>query len=340
MAFGLDIGSHSIKAVQLSQQGNGFSLIAAGITSTPARGLESENQQDLQAVAEAIKKLLQDTKTQEKKVNISISESEVFTRMVSFPPLTDEEVASAISWQAEPYIPIPVSEASLDYQILRRRQAQGPTNPGGVDVLLVAAPKNLIKKYIDVCSMASLTVASVETELLALVRSIAPQKGTVLMLDLGARSSDIAIVENGQIFLSRSISTAGNALTRAVTTGFSIETQQAEEYKKAYGLDSKQQEGKVRQTLEPAFRIIIDEIKKAIQYYKNDLKGGGEVSSVVLSGGTAGMPEIVSYLAETLGFEITIGNPFAKVVNSERIGKSFSAYSPLYGIAVGLAMNE
>lgn len=339
MAFGLDIGSHSIKAVQLTKNGNGYSLFAAGITSSVSPGMESENEKDLASVAEAIKKLLNDAKIQERRVNVSLPEAKVFTRLISLPTLTDEEVASAISWQAEPYIPIPVNEAAIDYQIVGRRENQGPGTPGGVDVLLVAAPKALVQKYIRVGNLAGLTVSSVETELLALSRAVAPKTSTALILDLGATSSDIAIVRNGQLLVSRSIATAGNSLTRSVSAGLGLQGQQAEEYKKTYGLDSKQAEGRVRQALEPAFRIVIDEMKKAMQFYAGELKAQDPVRSAILTGGTAGMPEIVSYVTEKLGLETTMGNPFAGLGGTERISKQFSAYAPLYGVAAGLAMN-
>src|SRR3989344_2504540 len=163
-AFGLDIGTTSIKAVQLDKQGENFSLLAAGITPTPTRGMETENQKDLEAVAVAVKKLITDTKITSRDVAVSLPESKVYTRLISLPLLTDEEVSSAIAWQAEPYIPIPVNEASIDYQIVSRTEAQGNV-PGKTDVLLVAAPKALVKKYLDLAALAGLNVTSVSSEL-------------------------------------------------------------------------------------------------------------------------------------------------------------------------------
>lgn len=338
-AFGLDIGSHSIKAVQLDKTGDKLSLTAAGVTSSPTPGVTSDAERDLVGVGEAVKKLVADTKITSRQVNLSLPEAKVFTRLVSLPPLSDEEVAAAISWQAEPYIPIPVKEASLDYQIVGRVEGQGPNNPGRVDVLLIAAPKTLIEKYIKITNFAGLTVVSVETELLALARSIAPLTGTALVLDLGATSSDIGIVKGKQLLFGRSVATAGDALSRAVSTGLSVEASQAEEYKKTYGLDAKQAEGRIRQALEPAFKGIVDELKKAGQYYKSELKAQDEIASVVLSGGTAGMPEIVPYLTESLGLEVSVGNPFSGLAGTERLTSNFAAYSPLYAVSVGLAMN-
>lgn len=338
MAFGLDIGTSLIKAVQLEKDGSKFTLVAAGIAQAPPKGIDSEVENDLVGVAEVIKKLVSDTKITTKDVCISLPESKVFTRIVKFPLLTDEEVASAISWQAEPNIPIPVADSSLDYQIVQRRQPQG-TDPGGVDVLLVAAPKTLIQKYSKVLNMAGLNVISAETELLALARSLAPEKQTALIVDMGGTSTDLAIVQSGQLVISRSVATGGEVLTRALSTGLSVSTSQAEEYKKAYGLSSTQLEGKVRAALEPAFRIIVDEMKKTVQYYKTEFSGSGEVSVAILSGGTSTMPDVTVILAKSLGIEVVNGDPWTHVIKDERTTRSIAPFASLYSVAIGLAQN-
>ncbi|TSC89470.1 MAG: type IV pilus assembly protein PilM [Microgenomates group bacterium Gr01-1014_5] len=335
-AFGLDIGTTSIKAVQLDKQGENFSLLAAGITPTPTRGMETENQKDLEAVAVAVKKLITDTKITSRDVAISLPESKVYTRLISLPLLTDEEVSSAIAWQAEPYIPIPVAEASLDYQIVGRTEAvQG--KPGKTDVLLIAASKALIKQYLDVCSIAGLNVVHVMSELLALTSALATDKQTVLLADIGSTSTDFAIVRSGQLLVSRSVATGGNVLTRAVSAGLSVDTQRAEEYKKSYGLNASFLEGRVKASVEPAFRVIVEEAKKTIQYYRSEIGRDDQVSSMILSGGTAGIPDSTSYIANALGIEVLVGDPFAGIAKNEQTAKSLASWAPLYGISVGLA---
>lgn len=334
--FGLDIGSHSIKAIQLEPEGDRFRLVAAGIIPTPQTGI-TDSDQDLASVAQAIKKLVSDTKITAREVNISLPESEVFIRLMQFPHLTDEEIASAVSWQAESYIPIPTDEANIDFQIVERREPQGQEQ-GSVDVLLVAAPKSLVGKYIKVAGLSGLTISSVESELIALSRALAPQGRTVLLLDLGEDSSDLGIAKNGQVMLTRSIETGGEALTRAISRGLSVTPQQGEEYKKAYGLHKKQLEGKVGVVLEPAIRVITDEIKKAMLYYRSELNRSDTVSEIILSGGTSAMPELSSFLVGNIGTEVVLGDPFARIIKDERISKSFANYAPLYGVAAGLAM--
>lgn len=335
-AFGLDIGSTSIKAVKLGQEGARFDLLAAGITPAPQKGLDTDNPQDLAALAQIVKKLVIDTKIMTRDVAISLPEAKVYTRLISLPLLTDEEVSSAIAWQAEPYIPIPVSEASLDYQIVARTDAQG-NNPGKTDVLLVATPKALIKKYLDLASMADLNVVSVVGELLALSAALAPTGQTVLVADIGATSTDLGVVKNGQLLVSRSASTGGNVLTRAVSAGLSVDTARAEEYKKSYGLAPQFLEGRVKAAIEPAFKVIVEEAKKTIQYYKTEIARDDQVTAMILSGGTAGIPDGAVYLANALGIEVLVGDPFAGIAKNEQTAKTLSSWAPLYGVAVGLA---
>src|SRR3989344_6501486 len=304
--LGLDIGSKSIKLVQLERRVDLFSLAAAGVTSVPGTGMDSDSERDILAVSEAVKKLVTDTRATIREANVVLPENKVFTRFIKLPYLTDQEVDSAISWQAEPYIPIPLSEASIDYQIVRRNEPTGG-QPGSVEVLLVAAAKALISKYMHVATTAGLTVSSVETELLALSRAVAPSNQTVLLVDFGSSSTSVGVIREGRLVLSYSISTGGDALTRAVASSLNMAFDQAEEYKRAYGLDPKQAEGKVGEALKMVVGVVVDEIKKALQYYRTEIGDPSPVSTLVLVGGTAGMPQIVPFFAQSLGMEVLIG---------------------------------
>lgn len=336
--FGLDIGVSTIKAVHLEKKGEVFSLLAAGITASPIPGLASKNEKDMIMVSDAVKRLLSDTKIASKDVNLSIPEQQVFTRLIQLPLLTDEEVASAISWQAEPFIPIPVSEASVDYQIVSRKEGINGKS-GVVDVLLVATPKELIEKYLKFAQFAGLNVSSIESDLLALARAVSPEKQTSVIVDIGSSSTNIAISRSGQLVVSRTVATGGSALTRALATGLLISNTQAEEYKKTYGLNGNLLEGKVKQVLEPAFKLIIEEVKKTLQYYKNEVTTEDQVTVAVASGGTSGMLDAVPYIAQELGLEVILGDPFLKIVKDQKLSSQLESWAPLYGVSVGLAQN-
>lgn len=337
MSVGLDIGSKTIKIVELAKDSGGFKLRGSGVIGYSGNPPEhAQDEKELASLAGAIKKLHREANISSREVAVALPEPQVFTRAIKFPPLNDQEVASAVKWEAEQYIPIPISEAIVQHQILERRESSTPPE---VLVLLVAAPKALVEKYIRVIEMAGLNAVAIETELMALVRSLAPPDQTVLIVDFGARSTDIAIAKNGQLSFTRSIPTAGEAFTRAVAQSLGVQLAQAEEYKRAYGFSESQLEGKIKGALDPVFAIVNEEIKKAIHFYQADEKGETP-RSVMVSGGSSGLPEMIGAMTRSLNLEVVIGNPFAKVVVAPEVAKAVAPYAPLYPIAVGLAMRK
>ena len=337
MSVGIDIGSKTIKIVELEKEGNSFKLKGSGVVAYNGSPIERlTDEKDLSVLAQAIAKLHKEANISTKDVKIALPETQVFTRAIKFPLLTDQEIASAVKWEAEQYIPIPVEEAIVQHQIIERKEN---ITPPEVSVLLVAAPRKLVEKYVKVLQLAKLNVTAVETELASLVRALAPEKQTSLLIDFGARSTNIAIANNAQLVFSRSIPTAGEAFTRALAQGLGIEYQQAEQYKRAYGFSVNQLEGKINARLSPVFKMVSDEMRKAIHFYQSEEKGNPP-SSAIISGGTAGMPEVINVLSNNLGIEVVIANPFAKIKLSEAATKSLAGYAPLYPIAVGLALRE
>ncbi len=334
---GLDIGSKTIKIVELQKEGDAFSLVASGIVgysgTTVAR---MEDEKEIAGVAQIIKKLHNEAGISGHNVVISVPEPQVFTRTIKFPLLTDSEIASAVKWESEQYIPIPVNEAIIQHTILARNEKATPPE---VLVLLVAAPRVLVEKFTKVVSLAGLTPIAVETELMATARSLAASDRTVLLVDFGAASTNIAVCQNGLLSFSRSIPIAGEAFTRAVSQGLGVNVTQAEEYKKTYGFENAQLEGKVKRALDPVLKLVVDEVKKAINYYQTEEKGDVP-SAVIIAGGTSGMPQMLSDLSSLLGMEVLIGNPFSRVRMDPETAKRLAPFAPLYAVSVGLAMRE
>ncbi len=333
--IGIDIGSKSIKIIELAKSGTKWLMKSSGAVgysgTAPDKMIEEK---DFQALADVLKKIVAQTAIKNKEVNLALPESLVFTRVVKFPLLSDEEISAAVKWEAEQYIPIPANEAVIQYTVLDRNQTSSSTS-----VLLVAAPKNVVERYVKVVRLAGLTPLSAETELTALARSLSADTGVSLLLDLGSSATDMSIIKDTQVVFTRSIPVAGEAFTRSVAQGLNITPVQAEEYKKTYGLSKDQLEGKVRLALEPVFRMVIDEIKKAIHFYQTDEKGDAP-TSIVITGGASTMPNIVPYLTESLGIETVVGNPFAKIELDPETQKALMPYTSIYGTAIGLAMRE
>jgi len=336
-SFGLDLGTYSVKVVQLKPEGGKYRLLSFGTTSLPA-SFQSESKADQQAIVETIKKLLLDSGITIKGVVIALPESQVFSRVVELPPLSEEELKSAIKWEAEQYVPIPLEEANLDYQIVKK-PAVGAEEK--MEVFLVAAPKNLINRYINLLMVAGLQPLSLETELISICRALlgqAPEKKNSLIINIGSLSSDLAITRGNQIVYTRSIPTGGNALARAVARDLDLEVSQAEEYKKSYGLDEEKLEGKVREAIKTIFDVVVEEIKKTIIFYQE--KQGVRLRNAIICGGVAKLPGVVSYLAESLGLEVQVGDPFTEIILDEKQKAELGDDAPIYTTAIGLAMKK
>lgn len=341
IAVGLDIGFSSIKLVSLAKEDKGYKLVSLGAVPTPQPGLVSDSDTDLEAVAVAIKKLFSAAKVESKDVITALPESKVFTRVVDdLPYLSDNELSSAIKYAAEEFIPMPLTDVNLNWQVLMR--SDGKSANTKTVVLVIASPKNVVAKYIKVFGMAGLRPEALETETIAVTRSLVGNNlfspGT-LIVQLGATTTDFAAVSKGLIWLTRSISTGGMALTRSLAQHFNFELVQAEEYKKVYGLSEDQLEGKVYEALKPLMDIIVGESKRVMQsfdakYPQNPIK------RVVLSGGGAKMPGLVIYFANNLGLEVQEADPWYSIIRDKSLAPKLSPLAPSYSVAVGLALRE
>ncbi|MBA7495520.1 Cell division protein FtsA [subsurface metagenome] len=335
--LGLDIGSNTIKAVQLDHDNGRYRLRTYGLAPAPPKGFESEAESDMEALSQAVKNLLLDIKVSTSNVVCALPESAVFTRVITLPILSDKELASAIHWEAEQYVPVPLDEVNLVWEVLEK-----PKQGKKMEVLLVAASKALGEKYIKVLNAAGLKPQALETETIAVARSLVGESEdspTSLVISIGAKTTDVCVVKKGKIALTRSISTGGVALARAVATSLGFELPKAEEYKKSYGLLKEEMEGKIVAALKPVFDLIVAEIKRALAFYQKE-KPGEQVKRAVLCGGSARLPGVVVYLAQSLGLETQIGNPWQKVETDEKTREVLAEEAIVYAVAVGLAMRR
>ncbi len=336
MSLGLDLGRQTIKAVELTQGRAKPVLKNCGVIGHNFGGIENfKDEKSIANYAGTIKKLLNDAKIREKNVSISIPEYEVFTRTIKFPMLSEQEISAAIKWEAEEYIPMPVAEAIIEHQIIEKVDTGSGQE---VLVLLVAVPKSTVEQYIKVASVAGLNVVGVDTAMISSSRSLSiGLQEDVIIVDMGNHSTDIAIAKNGQLALSRSFPTAGAAFTRAVAQTLNSNEVQAEEYKKTYGLDPTQLEGKIEKALTPIFKVVSDEVKKSMHYFQSETNGQMP-ASLLLVGGSAGLPGVIPAFSRMLNIEVSVGNPFQSIEVDKEKSETLKNFMPLYSQAAGLAL--
>ncbi len=337
-AFGLDIGSHSIKAVWLAKADHGFMLESARSSISPARGIASESPLDQEEMAKAIRLLVNEAKITTRYVNIALPENQVYTKVIETPNISDKELASAIFWEAEQYIPVPLPTVTLDYKVLSRPDAKQPG--ATMQVLLVGAPTKLVEKYEQVVSIAGLSINAIETELLSLTRTLLTGDTIppTAIIHVGAISTSLAILRNKILVFAYSLPTGGVAISRAIAADFGFALPQAEEYKKAYGLADSALGGKIGKVAEPILENILMEVKKAFTLYSEKYPNE-PLKQIILSGGSAKMPGLATYFTANTGIETAISNPW-KLLIPEEVPKDIIENAPEYAVAAGLAMRE
>lgn len=336
--FGLDIGTTSIKAVWFG--GNSKSITLESIVSAPisSKGILSDSSIDQKILADSIKGILKSASITIPNVNISIPESQVYAKVIEMPELSEQELASALKWEMEQHIPLPLDQVKTSWQILDHVSYD---NKKVMNVLIVAAPIAIIDKYNSILSQAALVPQIIETEVLSVHRALFPlfnPNSADIIVHLGASTTSVAITRNGVINMVFSIPLGGIAITRAIAVDFGIDANQAENFKRAYGLSQNVFEGKIGKALEPILQSIIGDIRKAILSFK-EKNNTLEIGQIVLSGGSALLPGLHIFFTNILGIQVVVGNCW-QVQNVNGVPAEVLEDGPTYNAVVGLALHD
>lgn len=335
--FGLDIGATTIKVLQLKKSGSRVALESIAVGQAPQKGILSEAPADLQNFADAVIRVVKSAKINTKDVNIALPESQVYTKILEMPAMSEKELVTALKYEMEQYIPLPLDQVQTDWEILDTGEANNKTRR----VLLVAAPIKLIQKYETVMEMTGLNPVAIETEIIAVHRAMLPLisgQNPSMIIHMGATKTNIAIVKNGQLLMVFSVDKGGIAITRAVAIDLGMDNAQADAYKKAYGLSQQAFEGKVGKSLAPILESILGDVRKALLLFK-DKNADEQVTQVILSGGTSQLPGIDVYFANQLNIQVVLGNAF-QLYGINDIPQEISADSQSFNVVAGLALKD
>ncbi len=333
--FGLDIGTYSIKILKASKKADEYKLEAYAQVKTPELVKNDDNSE--RAMAEAIKKCFQEAKPKTKDANVCLEESQVYSQVVKFPVLSAKELDNAIRFEAEQFIPVPLDEVQLEYQVLRQPPKGSMVEK--TEVLVIAAQKKAVEQRLRVLKLAGIHPVSLETEMLANVRLFNKEQENILFLSLGQESSNIALFDKGKLKFVHALSASGNALTRSLASQLSMSFEQAEQYKEAYGLDFNLLEGKVAQVLQAIIDALCLEIDKTIAYISKNYPAF-VIKRLLLSGGTANLKGLSSYLAKKLNLEIDIADPFSSFNKEDVLPKEIMQAKCSFVTVVGLAIKD
>ncbi|HPR17621.1 MAG TPA: type IV pilus assembly protein PilM [Candidatus Cloacimonadota bacterium] len=342
-SIGLDIGSHSVKMVHLKKLHQGFKLLNYETRSTIPEGVEPV-QSDLtpDRFAPVISGLLKSLKINPKKVKhivSSIGGVNTSIKQIKTIFLPDEELESALFFEAKKHLPISGSEMILDYQVLG---VEEKTN--NMNILLASSTKEILNEHSSILTTAGLTPGIVDLESLAVANSFAlntyVEEGIFIILNMGMFKTDMVIYGPQVKFFTREISWGGYHITKDIMKERNMNYADAEEYKIKHGLLA---EKKVSNddslmaldiTEKSAIEMIIQEVKRSLRFYVKEA-GNSDFRKILLVGGTAKLKGLPEYLTDQLKLEAEVYNPF---VNLEKPERFKDKQDPQLALALGLAM--
>ncbi len=340
--LGVDIGTTSIKIAEVLRSGNTLTLGNYGVLdiySYLERFNEAFQTSSLkiseEVVGPMLKLLVQKAGFKTKEANASISAFSVFTTLAEVPAMTDSEIKKFIDLQAQQYIPLPLNTIALDWMKVGERVDESGLKKN--QVLLVAVPKDLISKYQSIFAYAGLKLVSLEVEGISLARALTRGVSeNQLIIDIGARSSAIAISNNGLLKSLGQTDFAGSSITQTISNGLNIHPRRSEDFKKERGLYGSSGEHELSTLITPVLDVILYEAKRLVSNFESNY--GEKVSLAILSGGSSNLFGIESYFESKLGVKVVKADPFKDLNYDKILENVLKGMGVNLGVAIGAAI--
>lgn len=311
-ALGLDLGHHRIKAIELDGTPSGWKVIRAASIPTPLDAIKEGVIIDIPAVTAAIKQLLKEGRFSQSKALIAAAGGSVFVRSVPFPKMNEATLRKTIRFEASRYVPGSVEDSYIDFSIIDQ------TDADQMNVLVVAAPKDIVASRLNAVEGAGLEVEAVDVEAFAMYRALlettegAENHPSTAIVDIGAASTSVSVVHQGAFSMNRSIPYGGNTLTEALKNYFKLSVQDAEEGKSQLNLaelidaDGPKENPPLR-VIQPHLDDLVREVRRSLNYFQSQTgegQNGRKVEAIIVSGGGAKLEGTDQYLAHKLGLPV------------------------------------
>ncbi len=340
---GLDIGSSSVKAVELAVRNKGIELLHVGMAPLPSEAIVQGAFLNSGAITDAIRQAIDEGGIKAKNVSTALSGHSVIVKKISLPAMSREELEESIRWEAEQYIPFDINEVNLDFQILDTADAEGQ-----MEVLLVAAKKDLIDDYVHVITDAGLKPAVLDVAAFAVENAYEMNHDisadeVVALVNIGAQVVNINIVANGVPAFTRDISTGGAVYTEEIQKALSIGWDEAERIKIGGGTREESHDvvpAEVEQAMRAVTDTVVGEISRSMDFFAAT-SAESRISRVVLSGGGAKVSGFEAAFQGKTNVPVERLNPLARMLPSTRFDPDWlEDLAPALGVGVGLAMRR
>lgn len=326
--LGIDIGTANIKIAQISHGAEPV-LETYGIVNVPNQLSGDGDQGAIGQMADVLKTLLKKANVTTKRCVISFPNSSVFTSVIELPQMSEQELTSAVEFEAKKYVPLALSEIDLSWTIVSKNETTG-----NLQILLTAVPKQITRNYMQVFQLADLQPLAGEIEALALIRSLIGNAPiNCVTIDIGAKSTGLNILENGFLRLSRNLNIGGDTMTAKIAESLNVNFYRAEQFKKEFGVSGS---AFIPETIKPVLNIIKNEVKQLLAIYQsNNIK----VDKILMVGGGANLPGIVQFFAD-VGIATELGQPLKTVGYNQALAAVVKRYELSLPIAIGLGLRN
>ena len=339
--IGLDIGCSSIKLVELREDKKGYKLQNLAISPLPSEAIVDGALMDSVTIIDAIRDVIANSKTKARDVVTSVSGHSVIVKKISLPFMTEAELEESIQWEAERYIPFDINDVNIDFQIF----GAAAENPEVMDVVLVAAKKDMINDYVSIIMEAGLNPVIIDIDSFALENMLAinydiAKEETVAIVNVGASVANINIVKNNISAFTRDIFKGGNQITEEIQRQLHVDHEEAEKIKVGSKVDLTSQ-SVIEDVLKTASESLAVEIGNSLDFFQSTTTYE-KIGKLYLSGGGSKIKDFDTTLQQQIGIPVEIANPFKKV---EYSGKAFDLeylreIGPVMAVGVGLASRK
>ncbi len=351
--LGIDLGTASLKIVELSNIAGQAKLETYGFAELPVEEVKFNVYDKIKRTAKTLMAICNKAKVTTNKAVAALPTFSVFSSILTLPVMNEREVGQALNYEAKKIVPIPLEEMILDWKILKEpvpsseEKTKKSTLPivavrkdKGIRVLLTAAPKSLVKQYLEIFSQANIELLSLETEAFALGRALlGVETGAIVILDIGALTTDIVVVEDHIPVLNRSVDVGGVTVTKAISASLNIDQNRAEQFKRDVGVVSATQgSSNVPNIIKDTISPVINELKYSISLYQ--AQGIHQIEKIVITGGSGFLPNFPEYLESIFQLKVIVGDPWQAVSYPIELKGVLEDIGPRFATAVGLALRE
>ncbi|MGI6295202.1 MAG: type IV pilus assembly protein PilM [Armatimonadota bacterium] len=354
VTVGIDIGSSWIKAVEIEPTPHGWTLVNAAVAPTPKEAIKDGCIINIVDVSQEIRNMLRDAGMKPTGAVCAISGSQVIVRQVQFPKMAEALLRKSIKYEAGKFISSSMEDSIVEFQILGEAE-----DPAQMNVMLVAAPKDMIDSRVAVLESAGLEPLVIDIESFAVIRALVEfnatdeyLNSTIALIDVGASHTDVDIVSKGEFALTRNIPIAGDSFTNSIRSLLGGSFEDAEQAKRDMTaqlpidrLNAADTENKCWRVVQPLLDELIREIRRSIHFYQSQFPEGSvdaQVSKIVLTGGTARMPGLSSYISGRLDIPAQVASVFDQTaIKTGSVAQQFiDEHGPVLAVSTGLALKE